>query len=65
MSSDYRTEFGVLEKRFLWFFVRPKAGKRWRIEADQRRFEHLIGMSVKVSGRYRDGAIIVDGIVPA
>jgi hypothetical protein len=65
MASEYRTETGILERHFDWFFVRTKAGHRWRIQADQRRFEHLLGMPVQVNGPYRDGAIELEGITPA
>jgi hypothetical protein len=64
MAADHRTETGVLEQHYRWFFVRTKAGHRWRIEGDQRRFEYLRGMSVEVTGRVVRGTIIVEGVRP-
>ena len=65
MPSGQRTERGVLERHFGWFFVRTTAGQRWSIEGDQQRFEHLVGLSVEVTGLFRHGTIVLHGIRPA
>jgi len=65
MLAHPTTQTGVLERHFDWYFVRNKDGHRWRIDGDHRRFEHLIGMSVEVTGPLLKGAIVVHGIRPA
>lgn len=62
MATEMKTETGVLEQHFQWFFVRTKAGHRWRIEGDKQRFEHLKGMAVEVNGPFVQGAIVIEGI---
>ena len=65
MPAVPTTKTGILERHFEWYFVRNEDGRRWRIEGDQRRFEHLIGMLVEVTGPLLQGAIVVQGIHPA
>lgn len=65
MAIETKTVTGVLEQHHQWFFVRTSAGHRWRIEGDQRRFEHLKGMAIEVNGSTVQGMIVIEGIRPA